>query len=185
MQAKTVHPFSLCLLGIVLLSGCAATRTPIYAPVTTDYTIRVQQAFEALPNGSHIDFQQGQRIQHGSLDRWSTYCRLYVYNRNHGADYHSSVALGRIEISAVKAAYQSSDYPTQPGFGRLSWGVRNIPSYYLYSVGMRLTSPDQPDVRSLTCYKKWATPHADQYPTLAEIRAALGEQIKLESPGSG
>jgi hypothetical protein len=45
---------------------------------------------------------------------------------------------------------------------------------------MQLTSPDQPDVRSLNCFKKWATPRANQYPTLAEIRQALGNLIELK-----
>jgi hypothetical protein len=45
---------------------------------------------------------------------------------------------------------------------------------------MQLTSPDQPDVRSLNCFKKWAVPRAKQYPTLAEIRQALGNLIELK-----
>jgi hypothetical protein len=45
---------------------------------------------------------------------------------------------------------------------------------------MQITSPDQPDVRSLNCFKKWAIPRANQYPTLVEIRQALGNLIKLK-----
>jgi hypothetical protein len=57
--------------------------------------------------------------------------------------------------------------------------VRDQPAYYLYQVSMPLTSPEQPELRSLDCYRKWATPRANQYPTLAEIRAALGEYLEL------
>lgn len=182
MLLKMLPSRYLFLFGLVLLAGCAATQAPIYTTINTDYRLQVQQAFVNLPNGTYLDFQQGQRIQPGNLDRWSTYCRLYVYHPDHGADYRTAVAPGTVRINSVKAAYHSSDYPGQPRFGQFSWGVRDIPAYYLYHVGMQLTSADQPELRSLVCYKKWATPRAMQYPTLAEIRVALGEQIKLESP---
>ena len=182
MPLKSLNRRYLILSVLVLLSSCAAKRVPNYTTINTDYRLQVLQTFEELPNGTYLDFQQGQRIQPGNLDRWSTYCRLYVYNPDHGADYRTVVVPGTIRISAVRTAYHSSDYSTLPGYNRLSWGVRDIPAYYLYQVSMRLFSPDQPELRSLVCYKKWATPRAQQYPTLAEIRAALGEQIKLEQP---
>ena len=182
MPAGTVHPLYSALLGVTLLCGCATTQTPIYAPLDTNYSVSVKQAFEDLPNGTYIDFQQGQRILPGNLDRWSTYCRLFVYNHARGADYSTSVLPGTFTISEVKIGYQSSDYPNNPIFGRISWGVRDVPSFYLYQVGMRLDSPDQPEVRSLICYKKWATPRANEYPTLAQIRTALGNQIVVNLP---
>ena len=182
MYIKTLKKYHFYLLYVALLASCATTRVPLTPPVSSVYTVRVQQQFDALPNGTHIDFQHGRRVQPGNLDRWHTYCRLYVYNRNQGADYLTSVSPGRFEISAVDIAYHSSDYPVQPRFGYLSWGVRELPAYYLYQVGMRLTSADQTDVRSLNCYRKWATPRAQKYPTLAEIREALGDQLKLEPP---
>jgi hypothetical protein len=183
MPLKMHYPRNLLLLAFGLMIGCATSQAPHYTAVSTDYVLQVQQVFDELPNGTYLDFQQGQRIQPGNLDRWSTYCRLYVYNPDHGADYRTSVEPGTLRISAVKADYHSSDYPPQPHFGQFSWGVRDLPAYYLYQVGMRLNSPDQPEVRSLVCYKKWAVPRVNQYPTLAEIRAALGDQLKLDLPG--
>ena len=181
-RQSSIHPLYPALTGIALLCACAAAPKPIQAPLNTDYSVRIEQAFEALPNGSHIDFQQGQRILPGNLDRWTTWCRLYVYNQTRGADYSTSVVPGRFAISEVTIAYHSSDYPGQLRSRLLSWGVRDYPAYYVYEVGKRLNSPDQPDVRSLICHKKWSIPRADQYPTLAQIRAALGNQILLHLP---
>jgi hypothetical protein len=170
------HLFPIFLL--LLIAGCA-TRTPTTPPVKIDFRIQVNTQFDALPNGTRIDFQGGQRIQQGNLDKWTTYCRLYVYNRNHKADYLTAVLPGSFEVTKVEAKYNSSDSP--PGFyhSSFTWGVRDMPAYYLYQVHMRLTSPDQPDVQTLKCYKKWTIPRAKEYPTRDEIQQALGDLIEI------
>jgi hypothetical protein len=176
--------------GLILcffLSACASARPPLVAPLDTSFTLQINQPFEALPNGTHIDYQHGVRVPMGNLDRWTTYCRLYVYNQTRGADYRTAVNVGKLEISAVGMAYESSENLSGPWspHRQIFWDRRDPPAYFLYQVGMRLTSPDQPDIRSLACYKKWATAPADQYPTLPQIRQALGETIELvPAPGS-
>jgi hypothetical protein len=163
---------------LLLIAGCSA-RTPIEPPVNVGFGLQVKAQFDALPNGTRIDFQGGQRIQPGNLDKWTTYCRLYVYNRNHKADYVTAVSPGRFEVTSVEVKYNSSDSP--PGFyhSSFTWGIRDMPAYYLYQVHMRLTSPEQPDVQTLKCYKKWTIPRANEYPTLDEIRQALGDLIEI------
>jgi hypothetical protein len=172
----------LCLACALLLSGCASSSKRIHAPVDTGYTLEIRQSFESLPNGTHLQFQQGKRVLYSELDRWQTYCRLYVYNPEHKADYTTSIHPGVLRIRAVKIDYRSSDYPMRRQFGHLFRGFRDIPDYYLYRVGMLLDSAVQPDLRSLECFRKWATPRANKYPTLAEIRAALGDLIRLQDP---
>ena len=165
---------------LLLIAGCSA-HTPIKAPVDVGVRVQVNAQFDALPNATRIQFQGGQRIQEGNLDKWTTYCRLYVYNRNHGADYITAVSPGSFEVSRVEVKYQSSDHPPGISYAGPSWrSIREIPAYYVYMVLMRLTSPDQPDVKSLNCFKKWATPRANQYPSLAEIRQALGNLVEIK-----
>jgi hypothetical protein len=170
------HLFTIFLL--LLMAGCA-TRPPVVPPVNIGSRLQINEQFDALPNGTRIDFQGGQRIRPGNLDKWTTYCRLYVYNRNQKADYVTAVLPGSFKVTRVEVKYNSSDSP--PGFyyTGLNWGVREVPAYYVYQVLMQLTSPDQPDIKSLNCYKKWATPRANQYPTLTEIRQALGNLIEI------
>jgi len=167
---------------VALLAACSTTGTPIVEPIGKGSVLRLQQPFADLPNGSHVDFQGGRRIAPGNLDRWSTYCRLYVYDPTREAEHRISLTPDEFRVISVEMSYSSSDFPGMvgPGFGHMSWGVRTAPAYYLYRVGMRISSPDQPEARSLDCYKKWGTPRANQYPTLTEIRAALGELIKVE-----
>ena len=170
------HLFIIILL--LLVAGCSA-RTPIEPPVNIGFRVQVNAQFDDLPNATRIQFQGGELIPQGNLDKWTTYCRLYVYNPDHKADYVTAVSPGSFEVSRVEVRYQSSDYPPRISYAALNWNVREIPAYYVYMVLIRLTSPDQPDVKSLNCFKKWSTPRANQYPTLAEIRQALGKLIEI------
>ena len=166
------------MLVLLLVAGCAA-RTPITPPINVGSRVQINAEFDALPNATRIQFQGGKRIQQGNLDKWTTYCRLFVYNRNQQADYVTAVLPGSFEVTRVEVKYNSSDSPPGVYYSGLYWGVREIPAYYVYHVNMQLTSPDQPDVRSLNCHKKWSTPRANQYPTLVEIRQALGNLIEI------
>ena len=165
---------------LLLIAGCAAPK-PIDPPVDPGFRVQVNTPFENLANSTRIQFQGGQVIQQGNLDKWTTYCRLHVYNPNQGADYVTKVAPGSFSVTRVEVRYQSSDYPPGISYAALNWNVRELPAYYVYMVLMRLSSPDQPEVRSLNCYKKWSTPRANQYPTLAEIRTALGGLIEIKT----
>lgn len=175
------RPLTLMVL-LALLGACANTGAPIAQPLTEGSRIRVRQAFAELPNGSYLDFQNGIRVAQGNLDRWTTWCRLYVYDHTRGADHRISLIPGDFTAGAVRMGYRSSDFPDWGilGVGFFPRGVHELPSYYLYGVRMPLSSPRQPELRSLECYKKWATPNANQYPTLAEMRAALGGFVEIE-----
>ncbi len=184
-----------CLFTIVLaafLAACASTRTPIIPPVDTGFTVQINKQFDSLSNYTRIYFQSGMQIPKTALDRWTAYCRLHVYNPEKKADYLTSVKAGNFAISKVSNRAESSDYPvsgsgfyTSIGFGLSSFnssiadrGWHDLPSYYLYRVYMKLTSPDQPDVQTLICSKKWST-RGNYYPTLVEIRHALGDIIEI------
>ena len=165
---------------LLLVAGCSA-HTPIVPPVNPGFRVQVNAQFDALPNATRLQFQGGELIQQGNLDKWTTYCSLFVYNRNQKADYVTAVLLGSLEVTRVVVKYNSSDSLPGASYVGFNMGVRDLPSFYVYQVLMQLTSPDQPDIESLNCYKKWATPRANQYPTLAEIRQALGDLIEIIS----
>jgi len=166
------------MFALLLMAGCVA-RPPIAPPVNIGSRIHVNAQFDALPNATRIQFQGGKRIQQGNLDKWTTYCRLFVYNRNQQADYVTAVLPGSFEVTRVEVKYNSSDSFASDSYAGFTWRVRDLPAYYVYHVNMQLTSPDQPDIRSLNCHKKWSTPRANQYPTLVEIRQALGDLIEI------
>jgi hypothetical protein len=172
---------------LLLMAGCSG-RTPTVPPVSHSATVQINQGYDSLPNYSRIYFQGGKQIAKTELDRWTTYCRLHVYNPDMKADYVTSVTAGKFEVVNVRNqlevvgnSYSDPDFYATPGSGfsvsKASWGgdwfMDRMPGYYLYRVNMKLVSPDQPDVQSLICSGKWGT-YGDYYPTLGEIRQALG-----------
>jgi len=181
------------IIFLLLLVASCSGRTPTVPPVSHSATVQINQGYDSLPNYSRIYFQGGKRIAKTELDRWTTYCRLHVYNPDMKADYVTSVAAGKFEVASVRNrlevvgnSYSDPDYYATPGSGfsalKARWGsIWNneiLASYYLYRVNMKLASPDQPDVQSLICSKKWSV-YGNYFPTLDEIRLALGNLIEI------
>lgn len=168
------------------LAGCAAAPYPL--PLDTAYRLQLHRSFGPQPNYTRIYFQHGARIAAGDLDKWVTWCELYVFDSMQGAGYRTAIEAGDFSLSRVRIRYHSSEGPLYfPTIG-FSFGLgrdrddAGPPDYYLYSVIMRLASPDQPDVKSLTCRRKWAV-RGNHFPTLADMRRALGDAITLAAPG--
>lgn len=167
-----------------LLVGCASTRTYRPLPVNPGASVTINTQFEALPNASRVYFQNGAHVGKGNRDQWRTYCELFVYNPDKGADYLASVRPGKFNVTQVSSEYETverSNSPQQPWLVaslRMDGHDRGPPSYYLFKVEMNLQSSEQADVRSLNCYVK-ASLRGDYYPTLSEIRTALGSLIEI------
>ena len=188
-----MRQYLLAIFMLLLVAGCTSTGTPIVPPVSHSATVQINQDYDSLPNYSRVYFQGGKRVSKASLDRWTTYCRLYVYNPDKKADYLTSVAAGRFEVARVRNQLEVTrnsdsdpDSHASPGSGFSAlkarwgsiWSKESLPSYYLYRVNMKLVSPDQPDVQALICSKKWSV-YGNYFPTLREIRLALGNLIEI------
>ena len=189
--------YPILILAIALLTtGCKALHAPIMPVVNAGASVQINAQFDALPNYTRLYFQDGMRVTQKAVDKWSVYCRLHVFNRNQGADYLTSVAPGNFRISSVQNRVQSSEAGFAGSGSYISTGLaissqRNAmspdwehegpPSYYLYRVEMRLDSADQPDVKTLTCSRKWST-RGYYFPTLVEIGQALGDLIEIKAP---
>lgn len=191
-----MHQRFFTIVLVVFLSACVSTRTPIIPPVDTSFRVQINKQFDSLPNYTRIYFQDGMRVTYQALDRGFTYCRLHVYNPHKKADYLASVTPDSFGIAKVGMYYESSWYSlTGSGiYASVGTGLSSFnssfgfyrqphdpPSYYLYRVEMKLTSPDQPDVQTLICYRKWAT-RGNFYPRLDGIRRALGDIIEIIPP---
>jgi len=189
--------YPILILTIALLTaGCTASHAPIMPVVNAGASAQINAQFDGLPNYTRIYFQDGMRVTQKAVDKWSVYCRLHVFNRDQGADYLTSVAPGNFRISGVRNRVQSSEAGfagsglyISTGLGISSqriamspgWAYDGPPSYYLYRVEMRLDSADQPDVKTLTCARKWST-RGYYFPTLIEIGQALGDLIEIKTP---
>ena len=190
--------FFFAVLIAFFMAGCATYRPALQLAVSTDYIVQLNRAYEALPNYTRVYFQDGMRVTANALDRWAPYCALYVFNRDKKADYLSSAKPGSFAISRVipRVVTSRDPFPLNGqnqtsviyasvgiGFGGglaggIDWQRDGPPSYYVYKLEMKLASADQPDVKTLTSSNKWGSP-GDHYPTLIEIRRALGDLVSI------
>ncbi len=173
------------LLPILTLAACAATPYPL--PLDTGHRLTLHRAYGPLPNYTRIYFQNGMRIDKREVDKWTTWCELYVFDSTRGANYRTALEPGEFSISRVQIRYHSADGPLYfPTLG-FSFGLGHDsddfrpPDFYLYTVTLRLASPEQPDLRSLTCQRKWGA-RGNHFPTLTEMRRALGDTATLSAP---
>ncbi len=193
MPKSTLAPTTL-MIASLLTAGCASNQPPYQPPVDRGYRVQITQGLEAAPDNGDIYFQQGTTVRQAALDDWLTHCRLELSGPDPDTNSLVSVAPDQFNVTDVKLRYQSSAFPyygiqagdTLIGFGLT--GHRASPEYasrrdeppasYLYRVEMNLSSADQPGVRTLTCSRKWKA-RGPFYPTLDDIREALGESIEI------
>ena len=173
------------LLIALALAACAATPYPL--PLDTDHRLEILRALGAVSNNTRIHFQNGARVDADDIDKWTTSCALQVLDPTRGAEYRPAIEVGEFSISSVQIRYHASEGPLYFPTRGFSFGLgrdpddAGPPDYYVYTVILRLASPDQPAVRSLTCRRKWAV-RGNHFPTLADMRRALGDAITLARP---
>lgn len=167
----------------IAVSGCSYTSKPIPTAVKPGAVVQINRAFNALANGTSLYFQNGTHLPQKQLDKWSTYCALYVFNKQFDADYVTSVKPGEFQVSRSLNGREIVD-SRDPSLGdiRLAglgrWSGLDLPSYILYRTRLYLWSVDQPDVKSLTCFRK-AGSYGDYYPRFEQIKMALGDIIQI------
>jgi len=171
---------------IILLSGCAsgtysrgyerpAVKPGSYVQLNHDYKIPNQFA--------RVHFQNGKQVLRGNIDRFTPHCSILMQDIHEGGQPQQKVFPGRFYVSKV---VESNDY----GFDRsyvasLIWENDGPPSNVDYQLDMRLSSSEQPGVRSLICVKNINdyVAYNRRYPNLAEIKMALGDLVTIEAPG--
>ncbi len=182
--------FSLSLLSL----GCATNQAPYEPPVASGYRVLLNQAYAA--DSGRVYFQQGRLVSADRLDSWATHCRLQLDETVGGAEAAGSLAPESFDVTDVRLRYQSSQLPyhgIQAGDSLIGPGLtghRAAPAYssrrdeppgsFLYQVEMSLRSATLPALPTLTCSRKWNA-RGPYYPSLDEIREALGETIEISA----
>ncbi len=180
-KAKLIVRMSLIATVAVLVSACASTGSnySIGPSVDPASTIQINASFDIPVNKARVFLQNGLQIAEGEIDRWITYCSVLVQNVQYGNQPQQTILPGRFSIVKIR---QSNDFEYAT---RIYVASRRLtydpPSFLIHQVDMRLQSVEQPNVRSLICAKR-VDHHGHHFPTLAEIRGALGNLIEIETP---
>ena len=172
--------------GIIVISGCGASfkNNTVKPSVSPAAIVQVNQQLE-IPNGkARVYIQDGAIIAYRKKDEWSTYCNLFMQLKHASGESKLSVLPGQFKITKVIES-EDGHGTGQTYVASLEWVMADRSINVIYGVEMRLSSADQPGVRALICEKRsdnMGVLSIHNYPTLAEIKTALGDTIEIKSP---
>ena len=159
------------ITGLVLSSGCVSLSSP--SPIDQISVVQINTQLEIPSGKARVYIQNGVQPNKKDIDKWSTFCSVLMQKLHSKGDPPVTVLPGRFDIIKLR---KTSEFYADSYLNQTQKFDENI-----YKVDMRLKSDAQPDVRSLICAKHFAG-IGSEYPTLEEIRTALGNSIKVETP---
>ena len=157
--------------GLIFSSGCASLSSQ--SPVDQVSVVQINTQLEIPSGKARVYIQNGVQPTKKDIDKWSTFCSVLMQKSHSKRQPALTVSPGRFDIINVR---KSSELYADRYLTQTQRFDENI-----YKVDMRLKSDAQPEVRSLICAKHFAG-IGSEYPTLGEIRTALDESIKVETP---
>ena len=172
--------------GIIVISGCGASfkNNTVRPSVSPAAIVQVNQQLEISNGKSRVYIQDGAVTTYRNIDKWSTYCSVLMQQKHASGEPKLSVLPGQFKITKV---IESED-----GLGiertyvaSLGWNIdvgENRSVHVIFAIEMRLSSAEQPGVRALICEKRSKNRGFYNYPTLEEIRIALGGTIEIKTP---
>ena len=140
--------------------------------------VQVNRNLEIPARKARVYIQNGNETAKRDLDPWSIYCSVLLQDLHRAGEPKLTVSPGQFEIIKVR---EENEYLDFPGTYVASTEFRYVPPIVIFRVEMRLKSAQQPRVRALICDKQVES-FGNHYPTLAEIRIALGNAIEIKTP---
>ncbi len=141
--------------------------------------VQINQPLEIPDGEARVYIQFGKVIaKRGGLDRFLTYCSILMQDLHVPGEPLLTVSPGRFDVREVRRYNDRSNSLIL--VASTLWIGEGGPSNTFYTLEMRLKSADQPDVRSLFCVKESDLWPRLQYPTIEEIRIALGDTVTIE-----
>ena len=180
---------SLALVILLLLSGCAALQRNVAA----------YREAHAIPPGSQLILtkpltvaggrrylQNENRASGEGMNRYVTYCKLDLSDLNATTLQPDTFTVTRFYQSAedISLSQRRPRFQTA-AFYRLADGDQSNDGGIgplFFAVFMDLHSDTQPEVQTLAC-GAWAEANEGQYPTVAQVRAALQPYFQIKRPG--
>jgi hypothetical protein len=173
--------------GIIIVSGCGASfKSNMVRPsVSPAAIVQVNQQLEIPNRKARVYIQDGAVTPLGKrLDKWGTYCSVRMQRKHASGEPKLSVLPGQFKITKVIESEDNTG-SQRTYVASLGWFIDAKDDPYVnvvFGVEMHLSSADQPGVRSLICEKRSDKRGLYNYPTLEEIRIALGNTIEIKTP---
>jgi hypothetical protein len=128
------------------------------------------------PNKARIYFQYGSLVSMSEIDQYYPHCEFQIKTLS---DSTQTVVADRFKITReVNEIFYSSKGGSAFPFA-LTSNMFDYSSMVEYVTHWYLASDKQPDVYRMNCLM-WGEANDPEYPTVTDIRAALGEYFTLE-----
>jgi hypothetical protein len=178
---KLVVQTLIVISGIALISACGTSSShyAVQASVTPASVVIVNQSLEIPNKKARVYIQDGAQTAKRDLDPWRVYCSLLMQQLHSAGEPKLSVLPGQFEITKVRAYKERQNFPGTFVASTREW--QYVPPIVIFRVEMRLNSAQQADVRSLICAKQVES-YGHHYPTIEEMRAALGNTVAIKMP---
>jgi len=160
-------------VGLSIASSCAATSS-----VNPASLVQVNRKLEIPNRKARVYIQNGVEIAKHDLDPWAIYCSVQMQKLHKNGEPKLSVSPGQFEIIKVREYNERLQFPGK-FVASTNWNY--YPPIVIYETEMRLKSAAQPGVRALICSSQ-VEGLGLHYPTLADIRIALGNAIEIRIP---
>lgn len=159
---------------LLLISACQAP--PGAGPASLS-TLVLNQPLTVRANSVKVLLQDGQVIY--SPNEYRTFCRLEISDLQ---GVPRTIAPGSYPVRKTSLNVDNFAALSLPAYlyANVIWDSSDgLPSPVLYQVILTLDSAEPPGVLSLTCSRRQDPTIEARYPTLREIREALGEIITI------
>lgn len=187
------------ILAALLAAGCATP--PVSDPASRYYdipagsTFTLRRALEIPSGRARVALQEARAAASSAARPYDVFCEIEVDEVSgippqvlHPGRFTITRSWRQQDLSTGGAPLQLAGLGFGIGIGigggQLGFGGGRDggAQQVLYVVRMQLQSAAQPQVRQLRCSTGWAHAPEATFPSLAEIRAALGEVASLDLP---
>jgi len=183
------NPSLALIVLVIFLTGCASgtySKTSKRPAVKPGSYVQLNHQYQ-IPNVfARVYFRNGKQTLKGNIDRFTPYCYISMKDVSQAGQPQQMIFPGRFYVTKV---IESNDhFGGRRTYVALTIGVFDGPSNVDYQLEMRLSSSEQPGVRALICVKN-INDYRDHmhepshYPSLSEIKIALGDLVTIEAPG--
>ena len=171
---------------VIFLTGCASTtysQTSKRPAVKPGSYLQLHHEYQVPNEVARVYFRNGKQTARGDVDRFTPYCYLVMQDTNQSGQPQQTIFPGRFYVTKVIESNELiggwRTYTASLGALLFDDGASNVD----FKLEMRLSSSEQPGVRSLICINNSDDYWDRRYPYLSEIKTALGDLVTIEAPG--
>ena len=155
------------LIVMLVFSGCASTRTPVYR-LPAGSKIEVAQELSAS-GGARVSIQYGRVVPRKEIMVIDPHCQFFLYRSPEEMRDPLVIQTGTF---TVKRTFERQDYAWAEGVQ-----FAGDPTRYPTTI-MELHSDQQPKVNDLRC-AIWGTTFAEGFLTINQMQEVLGDLVKI------